>query len=274
MLQSTPLTSSMLPVSVSDSLEVLSTPISVHLGHTTTIPCWLNPPQSAEGLEVRWYRLDRFKPLILLYRERKFEDASQEASYAGRVSFGLKDATSGGLTAGDVSLKLENATIEDAGEYTCYISSDEGYDRAGVILIVTGESRESGEKTHKKCYLTSHQMCFSVLLLEIGTAPLLSAVWKEDNMVNMSCESAGWYPEPSLRWSDHKQVLTPKGLKYSKASSGLLSVHSWLLVSSSTEVSCSVGVSAEETKEARVRLENPPQHAEQGEVNYLHMCNC
>lgn len=262
----------MLPVSVSDSLEVLSTPVSVHLTHTTTLPCWLNPPQSAEGLEVRWYRSNRFDSPILLYQERKFEDASQKASYAGRVSFGLKDAASGGLTAGDVSLKLENATIEDAGDYTCYISSDQGYDSASVSLIVTGESRESGENTHKKTViLPLHQMFFILLLLEMGTPPLLSAVWTEDNMVNMSCESAGWYPEPSLRWSDHKQVLTPKGLKHSKDSSGLLSVHSWLLVSSSTEVSCSVGVSAEETKEARVRLENPPKHAEQGKDNYLHV---
>ncbi|XP_074480084.1 butyrophilin subfamily 2 member A2-like isoform X2 [Sebastes fasciatus] len=221
---------------VSGSLEVLvSSPVSVRLGHTTTLPCWLNPPQSAESLEVSWYRGSYSTP-IMFYRAKQFENASQEASYAGRVSFGLKDAASGGLTAGDVSLKLDNATIEDAGDYNCYVSSEQGYDRASVSVIVT----------------------------EIGAPPLLSAVWKEDNMVNMSCESEGWYPEPSLRWSDQKQVLTPKSLKYSNGSSGLRSVHSWLLVSSSTEVSCSVGVSGEETKEARVRLENPLQPESSG----------
>lgn len=221
---------------VSGSLEVLvSSPVSVHLGHTTTLPCWLNPPQSAESLEVSWYRKSYSTP-IMFYRAKQFENSSQEASYAGRVSFGLKDAASGGLTAGDVSLKLDNTTIEDAGDYTCYVSSEQGYDRASVSVIVR----------------------------EIGAQPLLSAVWKEDNMVNMSCESEGWYPEPSLSWSDQKQVLKPKSLKYRKGSSGLWSVHSWLLVSSSTEVSCSVGVSGEETKEARVRLENPPQPESSG----------
>ncbi|XP_037614435.1 butyrophilin subfamily 2 member A2-like isoform X2 [Sebastes umbrosus] len=221
---------------VSGSLEVLvSSPVSVHLGHTTTLPCWLNPPQSAESLEVSWYRGSYSTP-IMFYRAKQFENSSQEASYAGRVSFGLKDAASGGLTAGDVSLKLDNATIEDAGDYNCYVSSEQGYDRASVSVIVT----------------------------EIGALPLLSAVWKEDNMVNMSCESEGWYPKPSLRWSDQKQVLTPESLKYRKGSSGLQSVHSWLLVSSSTEVSCSVGVSGEETKEARVRLENPHQPESSG----------
>ncbi|XP_075968518.1 butyrophilin subfamily 1 member A1-like isoform X3 [Anarhichas minor] len=216
---------------VSGSLEVLiRTPVRVQRGQTTTLPCWLNPPQSADGLEVSWYRVHYESP-VMYYRAKKFENASQEASYVGRVSFGLKDAASVGLTAGDVSLKLEKATVEDAGDYTCYVSSEQGYDSESVSLIVT----------------------------EMGTAPLLSAVWKEGNTVNMSCESEGWYPEPNLRWSDQKQVLKPKSLKYSKDSSGLHSVHSWLLVSSSTEVSCSVGISDEQPKEARVRMENSPQ---------------
>ncbi|KAM6894525.1 butyrophilin subfamily 2 member A2-like isoform 2-T2 [Lycodopsis pacificus] len=213
------------------SLEVLiRTPVRVQRGQTTTLPCWLNPPQSADGLEVSWYR-GHYDVNVMHYREKKFENASQQASYVGRVSFGLKDAASVGLTAGDVSLKLEKATVEDAGDYTCYVSSEHGYDIASVRLIVT----------------------------EMGTPPLLSPVWKEDNTVNMSCESEGWYPEPNLSWSDQKQVLQPKSLKYSKDSSGLQSVHSWLLVSSSTEVSCSVGISDEQPKEARVRLENSPQ---------------
>ncbi|XP_044041062.1 butyrophilin subfamily 2 member A2-like isoform X2 [Siniperca chuatsi] len=217
---------------VSDSLVVLiQSPVAVHHGHKTTLPCWLNPPQSAEGLEVRWYRPDHFDSPIMLYRAKKVEDSSQEALYVGRVSFGLKDAASGGLTAGDVSLELVNVTLKDAGDYICYVSSDQGYDSASVSLVVT----------------------------ETGSPLLLSAAWKEDNMWNVSCESGGWYPEPSLRWSDQKQILTTRNLKYSKGSSGLLSVHSWLLVSSSSEVSCSVGLSGEEEKEARVCLENPPQ---------------
>ncbi|XP_034757291.1 butyrophilin subfamily 1 member A1-like [Etheostoma cragini] len=222
---------------VSGGLQVsVTSPVSVQRGHTTTLPCWLNPPQSAEALEVRWYRQDHFDSPILFYRDKRFQDSSQSASYSGRVSFGLKDAASGGLTAGDLTLRLENATVEDAGEYTCYVSSDQGYDRGNVRLVVT----------------------------EMGTSPLLSAEWKHDHMVNMSCESEGWYPEPSLRWSDQNQVLNPKSLKYSKDSSGLLSVHSWLLVSSSSEVSCTVGVSNKEPKKARVRLENRPPPPESG----------
>lgn len=138
----------MLPGTVSGNLVVSVHPsVSVHRGHTTTLPCWLNPSQNAESLEVRWYHNDRFDTPIILHRAQTL-DAPQDASYKGRVSFGLRDAASGGLKTGDVSLKLANVTIGDEGDYTCYISSDQGYDKGSIQLSVVGECHASG-KTHK-----------------------------------------------------------------------------------------------------------------------------
>lgn len=222
-------------VPVPDSLAVsVRTPVSVSGGHTVTLPCWLTPSQNAEGLEVRWYLGDQFDAPIMLYKAKTLEVASKEPSYVGRVAFGLKDATSGGLKTGDVSLELLNVTVKDAGDYNCYVSSDQHYDEGSVTLTVT----------------------------ETGATPLLSVVWK-DNMMNVSCESEGWHPQPQLHWSHQKQDLTPKGLVYSTDASGLLSVHSWILVSDPSEVSCSVGLSDQGAKEARVRLESPPQPPKQ-----------
>ncbi|KAM3590104.1 uncharacterized protein V6R79_003910 [Siganus canaliculatus] len=206
---------------VSDELVVqVNSLVSVHRDHTATLPCWLNPVQSAENLEVRWYRDDSFDSPIMLYREQR-EQASPKAS------FGKKDATSGGLQSGDVSLKLVNVTVEDAGDYTCYVSSSQGYDRALVHLTVTAT----------------------------GGPLFLSVVRTEDDEVKVSCESRGWYPKPVLRWSNQKQALQPKSLTYSSDSSGLVSVHSWLLVTDSSEVSCSVGLSDGDAKETRVSLD-------------------
>ncbi|XP_014834963.1 PREDICTED: butyrophilin-like protein 2, partial [Poecilia mexicana] len=179
-------------------------------------------------MEVHWYqRSDEYDTPVLLYKERAFDYSSQKASYAGRVSFGLKEETSGGLKAGDVSLKLEKATIEDIGTYTCYVSSSVAYSSASVSLTVT----------------------------ETGHQPLLSAVMKDDNKVNLSCQSDGWHPKPELSWSDSKTALTPANVMFSKNSAGFYSVHSWVLVSSPSEVSCSVGLFNEEPKETRMRLE-------------------
>lgn len=137
----------------------MRTPVSVRPGHTITLPCWYNPPQSADGLEVSWYR-GNYDTLVMSYRGKKFENASQDASYVGRVSFGLKDAASAGLTEGDVSLKLEKATVKDAGDYICYVSSERGYDRATVSLSVTGEYVGSGLFQLKKCPLLLYSKCF------------------------------------------------------------------------------------------------------------------
>uniref|UniRef100_A0A3B5KYH9 Ig-like domain-containing protein n=1 Tax=Xiphophorus couchianus TaxID=32473 RepID=A0A3B5KYH9_9TELE len=193
----------------------VKSPVSVQRSQTATLPCWLTPSQSAEDMEVRWNHWnDEFDTPVLLYKGRTIDSSSQKASYVGRVSFGLKEETSGGLKAGDVSLKLENVTIEDAGKYICYVSSSEDYDSATISLSVT----------------------------ETGRSPLLSAVMKDDNKVNMSCQSDGWHPKPELSWSDRKKALIPSNVSFSKNSAGFYSVHSWVLVSSSSEVSCSVGL--------------------------------
>uniref|UniRef100_A0A1A8D4I1 Butyrophilin subfamily 1 member A1-like n=2 Tax=Nothobranchius kadleci TaxID=1051664 RepID=A0A1A8D4I1_NOTKA len=217
--------SSSLSAPVSENFAVVGeTSILVQRNQTATLPCWLRPPQSAENLEVRWYRgSENFDNTVMTH---KAKSGSQSASYVGRVSFGLKDATSGGLKSGDVSLKLVNVTIQDAGDYTCFVSSSEDYGSSTVALNVT----------------------------ETGSPPLLTAVWKEANMVEVSCESEGWYPQPELLWSHKNKALTSSNVKYDRDSTGLYSVHSWVLVSSSSEISCSVGVANQVTREVRLKL--------------------
>uniref|UniRef100_A0A8C6P1U7 Ig-like domain-containing protein n=1 Tax=Nothobranchius furzeri TaxID=105023 RepID=A0A8C6P1U7_NOTFU len=184
------------------------TSILVQRNQTATLPCWLRPPQSAENLEVRWYRgSENFDNTVMTH---KAKSGSQSASYVGRVSFGLKDAASGGLKAGDVSLKLVNVTIQDAGVYTCFVSSSEDYGSSTVAL--------------------------------------------KANMVEVSCESEGWYPQPELLWSHKNKALTSSNVKYDRDSTGLYSVHSWVLVSSSSEISCSVGVANQVTREVRINV--------------------
>lgn len=119
-----------------------SSPVSVQRGHTATLPCWLNPPQSAELLEVLWYHSNDVDSSVMRYSDKKI---SSPPSYKGRVSFGSKDVTSRWLASGDVSLELVNVTLQDSGEYTCYVSSDQSHDTAVVTLAVTGECGDNCE---------------------------------------------------------------------------------------------------------------------------------
>ncbi|KAM4565062.1 butyrophilin subfamily 3 member A3-like [Fundulus diaphanus] len=221
----------------SETLTVsVKSPVSVQKGHVATLPCWLTSSQSAEDMEVRWYQGGAQKETsILLYKAKGVDYTSQKASYTDRVSFGLKDGTSSGLKTGDISLKLQNVTLEDTGKYTCFVSSLADYDSASVSLIVT----------------------------ETGRPPLLSAVMKDDDQVNVSCESEGWHPKPELRWSDRTEALTSADVSFSKTSAGLYTVRSWLLVPSSSEVSCAVGFASEVPKEARIHLKYSPSLPEE-----------
>ncbi|KAK6323026.1 hypothetical protein J4Q44_G00053650 [Coregonus suidteri] len=212
------------------TFSVPKDPVSVRLGHVATMPCSLTPSMNAEGLEVRWYRPKHFDNPVLLYRERQIQEALQQAQYVGRASLGLREVTSDGLKGGDVTLKLVNVTLRDQGEYVCYVSSDQGYESASVFLNVT----------------------------VVGTPPLLSAVRRDADSVNVSCVSHGWKPRPSLQWSDGRQTLKPERLDYSSGAQGLVSAHSWILSSPSSApwVSCSLVLSEGEEWEGRVDLRN------------------
>lgn len=93
-----------------------------------------------------WYRTNQSDSPVMHYRERKFASTSQNGLYVDRVSFGSKDAVSGGLRSGDVSPKLPNVSLEDAGDYNCYVSSDRDHDHAVVTLVVIGECGEKWRK--------------------------------------------------------------------------------------------------------------------------------
>ncbi|XP_036072821.1 butyrophilin-like protein 3 [Oryzias melastigma] len=227
-------TCSSAPVSESIAVSVGDS-TSVGLGQTVLMPCWLSPPQNADNLEIRWYRGDNFETPVILYMPGKADWVSMDDSFVGRVSFDVKDSTSGGRKTGDGTLKLTNVTIKDEGKYTCYVSSLQEHDSASMNLYVT----------------------------ETGSLPVLSAVWREDNTVNVSCESEGWFPQPELRWSEDpdKDRAT-----FVRDSSGLIRVHSWILVSASSEVSCSVGLPNTKGLTVRLHLEKniPPPPEESG----------
>uniref|UniRef100_A0A3B3DBI4 Ig-like domain-containing protein n=1 Tax=Oryzias melastigma TaxID=30732 RepID=A0A3B3DBI4_ORYME len=190
---------------------------SVRRGDTVLLPCWLTPHQNAEDLVIRWYHEDHVDTPVMIYIPGKANRFFMDGSYVGRVSFDKKDSTSGGLKTGDVTLKLTNVTVRDDGKYT--------------IFWIKASSSSSN------------------LLTETGSLPVLSAVSKEDHTVNVSCESEGWFPQPEVRWSEDpdKDRVT-----FVRDSSGLIRVHSWILVSASSEVSCSVGLP--NTKSLTVRL--------------------
>ncbi|XP_067301339.1 myelin-oligodendrocyte glycoprotein-like [Pseudorasbora parva] len=111
--------------------------IVAHVGSTVTLPCWISPPENAEALEIRWYRHDQFSNPVLFYQHGKIQDL-QEESFRNRSSLTRCSGQSGGLKDGDVSLRLENLTVQDEGSFYCYVSGESIYNHQEMTLKVSG----------------------------------------------------------------------------------------------------------------------------------------
>ncbi|XP_076147658.1 butyrophilin subfamily 3 member A3-like isoform X2 [Alosa pseudoharengus] len=202
------------------TLSVPDGPLSVWMGSSVILPCSLSPAFTA-SLKVRWHRPDKYKTPVLLYEKQQIQQQPADSQYRGRVSL------MGELEKGNVSLKLENVSLADTGEFVCFVAGDKWYEKASVHLIVK----------------------------VMGSPPVLSVTVGGSGQVNVTCVSDGWSPKPTLTWRNNRGALIPSQSHHSATDArGLVSVTSWLLHSSSDSewVACSVGLSEEERKESRV----------------------
>ncbi|XP_053335807.1 butyrophilin-like protein 2 [Clarias gariepinus] len=213
------------------SLKVES-PVSGLLGSSVSLHCAVTNNMDVRPLEVRWYRPNMYDTPALFYKDAQIQKSPVDVQYQGRV-FLLGD-----LGKGDVSVNLKNLTLTDRGNYVCHVSSATWYYEAIV----------------------------SLRLRVVGSTPVLSIREAGGGKVNVSCQSHGWVPEPSITWT-HKDGRDLKHLsndKFTNNSVGTVDVSSWLIVSPSESewISCSVGLSDQERKEDRIMLHVPARDTE------------
>ncbi|KAL1272136.1 hypothetical protein QQF64_031152, partial [Cirrhinus molitorella] len=220
----------LIETSASFSVVVPADPVVAHVGSTVILPCRISPPENAEALEIRWYRQDQFSNPVLLYNHGKIQD-TQDESYRNRTSLTPQSDQSGGLQDGVVSLRLEKLRVQDEDSFHCYVSGESSYTSENVVLKITA----------------------------LGSTPVLVPKPLDDDRVNISCRSSGWYPEPSVTWtSDDRRVLHPGGSSHSRGADEMFSVHSWTAVSRSDAqlVSCSMSIITGESKESRIDVQD------------------
>ncbi|XP_065117985.1 butyrophilin subfamily 1 member A1-like isoform X1 [Paramisgurnus dabryanus] len=211
------------------NLEVSPGPIVGQLGSAVTLPCWTSPPLNTEALEIRWYLPERFKVPVLLYRDGKVQE-TQEERYRNRSSLTQRSVQSNGLKDGDVSLRLEDLRIGDAGVFHCYVSGDKSYDSQAVTLNIMAVG--------------------SPLVLFPQPA-------SNDTQLKVSCRSSGWFPKPSVLWKSDRTNLSTGGTSYRRATDGTFSVESWTLISSSDvqQVFCHLSLSSREERRGGIDIQ-------------------
>ncbi|KAM9431960.1 butyrophilin subfamily 2 member A2-like [Clarias gariepinus] len=220
------------------SLKVES-PVSGLLGSSVSLHCAVTNNVDVQPLEVRWYRSNMYDTPILLYENKQIQKSPVDVQYQGRV-FLLGD-----LEKGDISVKLENLTLTDRGDYVCHVSTDNWYEKATVTLR----------------------------LRAVGSTPVLSIREAGEGKVNVSCQSHGWLPEPSITWTnkDGRDLKHLSNDKFTNNSVGTVDVSSWLIVSPSESewISCSVGLSDQERKESRIKPHGCTSDSESWIVSFI-----
>ncbi|KAL7375619.1 hypothetical protein ABVT39_020819 [Epinephelus coioides] len=144
------------------------------VGADTILPCHLETAVDATDLTVEWARPDLEPRFVHLRRDSKELVQEGHQLFTGRTSLSTDK-----LKCGDVSLKLSNVRLSDAGTYKCLVP-DSGTESVVVLTVGSVSSPD----------------------VEIS---------KVSNGVLLVCKSAGWYPEPEVLWLDGEGNLVSAG---------------------------------------------------------------
>ncbi|XP_072522990.1 uncharacterized protein [Salminus brasiliensis] len=136
-----------------------SGPLTVELGGSLMLPCYVESPLPLEELEVEWKRTDS-ESLVHLFQDGESRPEAQSQAYSGRARFFTEE-----IKHGNFSLLLTDLTSKDAGVYSCTVYRQQETGQALVEikdverLIVTGSQVTGayvGEVTTLSCSVDSH----------------------------------------------------------------------------------------------------------------------
>ncbi|KAL1023486.1 hypothetical protein UPYG_G00041380 [Umbra pygmaea] len=128
-----------IPTQAEDTVQVVgqSEPVVAVAGDDVILPCTLRNsfnPINAVDETVEWQRLDLKPKEVHFYRNRNDDNNGiQNENYKGRTSVFKEEMKNGNL-----SLKLRNVTVSDAGNYTCFFPTLKSPDRKDLVQLIVG----------------------------------------------------------------------------------------------------------------------------------------
>ncbi|XP_073331646.1 butyrophilin subfamily 1 member A1-like [Pagrus major] len=145
------------------------------VGEDVVLPCRLEPPLDAVSKSVEWGRPDLEPRFVHVWHEGRNHLANQNPSYKGRTSVSIDN-----LKQGDLSLLLSAVKLSDNGVYRCYFPQKS---KESTVELVVGSL----------------------------STPVISTTKYNSSVLDLQCESAGWYPEPEVFWLDAEGNLLSAG---------------------------------------------------------------
>ncbi|KAL0199370.1 hypothetical protein M9458_007910, partial [Cirrhinus mrigala] len=133
-----------------------SGPLVAPLGSSVVLPCSVDQLLSVEDLEVEWRRTDS-DILVHLFQDGETQTGVQQEDFQDRAHFFTEE-----IQRGNFSLRLDNLTAEDEGQYTCtvHIQDKTGETEVEIKVDGVGSSRSIsasvGEDVTLSCSVDSH----------------------------------------------------------------------------------------------------------------------
>ncbi|KAM5302039.1 butyrophilin-like protein 9 [Glossophaga mutica] len=195
----------------SEKLQVIGPEASIlaHVREEVEFHCHLSASQSAEHMEIRWFR-GQASEVVHLYREQQELPGQQMAQFRNRTKL-IKDD----IAEGAAILQLHGVIPADEGPYGCRFLSSSFSGEAVWELEVAG----------------------------MGSDPHISLEGFEKGGIRMRCSSSGWYPKPQAQWRDHRgQCPLPESEAITQDAQGLFSLETSVVVQEGahSNVSCSI----------------------------------
>ncbi|CAH6790053.1 Btnl1 [Phodopus roborovskii] len=131
--------------------------------------CKLSPAQSASHMYIRWYRA-QLTPAVLVFHDGQEQGDMQMQEYQGRTQM-VRDA----IAMGNVALQIQQVQASDDGLYHCQV-------------------------THG---FTSQEAVMELRVIGLGSVPLVHMTGPENNGIQVSCSSSGWFPKPRVQWRNN-----------------------------------------------------------------------
>ncbi|XP_008566434.1 PREDICTED: selection and upkeep of intraepithelial T-cells protein 8-like [Galeopterus variegatus] len=161
----------------------------IMVGRQAEFSCQLSPPQSAQHMEMGWFR-DHFSQQVYLYKDGEEHWGESRQNYMNRTVF-LKDA----LGEGKMTLEIYNISVFDDGKYHCFFKDGDTYEEAIVNLKVAA----------------------------LGMDIQINVQVPDTEGVMVECNSGGWFPQAQMEWRDSSGNVIPHSLKsYSQDGAGLM----------------------------------------------------
>ncbi|XP_066125348.1 putative selection and upkeep of intraepithelial T-cells protein 1 homolog isoform X1 [Saccopteryx bilineata] len=179
----------------------LQGPILAPLGGVVELSCQLSPPQTAEHMEIRWFK-DRYTQPVHLYNNGKDLYGETISRYVERTEFLKED-----IGEGKVTLRIFNVSVDDDGQYHCFFRDGDFYEEAVIEVKVTATSLE-----------------IQILVHPPNTKGVL-----------VECNSEGWFPQPQMEWRDSRgETIPPVSTSHSQGTNKLFNMKMTLLLKQSS----------------------------------------